>query len=426
MTDLQTQLRDYTDHIVERVELEEVLERSVSGVSLPVAHTRRRGWVVALAVAVAVFIAVGAVPLLLRLSGGSEQPVVSRETPGDPLLSIAKTEVPPFQATVMFDDGSEAILYYNTDEFRLEVVAGRPQVALGVELQGPGSFVVWDGEQLGVYMSEEDVFEVNAIDHDFEPLRHFDWHAPDPNWEELCRATTYTVLADELMDEATVRRIRCQGTLDTWDLWVSPETGLVLKLQSSRPGRPGWPEDFEVTSLVYQPIFTTATFAVVHPLDLPPAVDVERLPLLNLERGFEAPIFSGPLLGGGSFDLQELRGRPVLVLLWADWCPPCERSLPAFQELSEQWSDQVAFVSVLTMESTPEIATEIIEEGGFTFPVVIDLTDQLWNAEGIPTFVLLDSDGNAVDAINGWAAVGEPIEPYVAGLNELLQREDSP
>ena len=419
MTDLQTQLRDYTDHIVEHVELEDVLERSVSGVSLPVAHTRRRGWVVALAVAVVVFIAVGAVPLLLRLSGGSEQPVVSGETPGDPLLSIAKTEVPPFQATVMFDDGSEAILYYNTDEFRLEVVAGRPQVALGVELQGPGSFVVWDGEQLGVYLSEEDVFEVNATDPDFEPLRHFDWHAPDPDWEELCRATTYTVLADQLMIKMA-RHIRCEGTLDTWDLWVDPETGLVLKLQSSRPGRPGWPDDFEVIGLDYQPIFTTATFAVVHPLDLPPAVDVERLPLLNdLERGAQAPTFSGPLLGGGSFDLQELRGRPVLVLLWADWCPPCTGTLPAFQELFEQWSDRVAFVSVLTLQSTPEIATQIIEEGGFTFPVVIDLTDQgLWHVEAVPIFVLLDSEGKAVDAITGSASA--------TALNELLQRGFSP
>ena len=96
------------------------------------------------------------------------------------------------------------------------------------------------------------------------------------------------------------------------------------------------------------------------------------LNLDDIQAGEIAPPFTGPLLDGGTFDLTELRGTPVLFMLWADWCPPCPDSLAPFQNVADQWGDRVTFVSVLTSKSTPEIAAGIIEEQSFTLPVVID------------------------------------------------------
>ena len=153
----------------------------------------------------------------------------------------------------------------------------------------------------------------------------------------------------------------------------------------------------------------------------PTAADFLRsLSSIGLAEGEIAPPFSDPLLDGGTFDLIPLRGQPVLVMLWAEWCPPCVDSLAPFQAVADQWADRVQFVSVLTFESTPEIAAEIVEEQGFTVPVVIDLTDSLWNQIGVPVFVLLDAKGRAIAGNQGTA--GDDPESATQTLNYLLEQ----
>jgi len=84
--------------------------------------------------------------------------------------------------------------------------------------------------------------------------------------------------------------------------------------------------------------------------------------------------------------------------------------------VSPLWAGQVQFVSVLTTGSTPELASPIVAEHGFTVPVVIDEADALWGPLGIPNFVLLDADGKVIAGISGSQA-GEPWD-----LNTMLQR----
>jgi len=52
--------------------------------------------------------------------------------------------------------------------------------------------------------------------------------------------------------------------------------------------------------------------------------------------GFAAPDFTLELLGGGQVTLSELRGKAVVVNLWASWCPPCRAEMPALQSFYEE------------------------------------------------------------------------------------------
>ena len=127
--------------------------------------------------------------------------------------------------------------------------------------------------------------------------------------------------------------------------------------------------------------------------------------------------WNGPLLGGGTFDLGDFRGRPLLVFLWADWCDlACFSSFPDFQEASQQWADRVAFVSV-DFSGFAEEAEKIMQNGGYTFPVVVDspgAVGEAWGLESVPIWVLLDADGRVVEIRLGPQTLSE--------LNELLAR----
>lgn len=45
--------------------------------------------------------------------------------------------------------------------------------------------------------------------------------------------------------------------------------------------------------------------------------------------GIPLPAIRLPSLVGGSVTLSDFRGKPVVINVWATWCPPCVRELPA-------------------------------------------------------------------------------------------------
>lgn len=98
--------------------------------------------------------------------------------------------------------------------------------------------------------------------------------------------------------------------------------------------------------------------------------------------------------GGSSVSTGQLRG-PLVVNLWASWCPPCRAELPALQRLSD--SGDVAVLGVVTGDTRVAAAT-LGEESGITFPVLFDADSRLLKALGqqaLPVTVFVAADGRA-------------------------------
>lgn len=55
--------------------------------------------------------------------------------------------------------------------------------------------------------------------------------------------------------------------------------------------------------------------------------------------GFLAPDFTLDTLDGTKVTLSDLRGKIVVINLWATWCPPCRAEMPALENAYKQYKD---------------------------------------------------------------------------------------
>ncbi len=57
--------------------------------------------------------------------------------------------------------------------------------------------------------------------------------------------------------------------------------------------------------------------------------------------------------------VRDLRGRPIVVTVWASWCSPCRRDLALIQRVARQNQGQVEFLAV-DVEDAPRAAATFL------------------------------------------------------------------
>ena len=119
--------------------------------------------------------------------------------------------------------------------------------------------------------------------------------------------------------------------------------------------------------------------------------------------------------GAPALDVGALRG-PAVVNLWATWCQPCRKELPAFQEVSAARPD-VRFVGVDIAED-PGKARDFLADLGITFDQFLDDRGELTDALGtavLPVTLVVDADGTVATEHVGPMSVGD-LEQALADL----------
>lgn len=109
-----------------------------------------------------------------------------------------------------------------------------------------------------------------------------------------------------------------------------------------------------------------------------------------------APTFRLQTLDGGTFDLSEHLsedGRPVVLNLWASWCPPCRAEMPAINTASQRHPD-VAFVGV-AVQDDPIKAADFATEIKISYTIALDdgSVEDAYPVMGLPGTFFIDADG---------------------------------
>jgi len=128
------------------------------------------------------------------------------------------------------------------------------------------------------------------------------------------------------------------------------------------------------------------------------------LPALEERVPFRVP-FELPDVQGQLVRLADLRGRPILINIWATWCSPCREEMPSMNALYKDYSPKgLAMVAIATDTEGKPVVAPFIQAYGLTFPVLLDpqnmVVTQL-KVPGIPTSYLLDKRGRVISLVIG-------------------------
>ena len=122
-----------------------------------------------------------------------------------------------------------------------------------------------------------------------------------------------------------------------------------------------------------------------------------------LKPGVEAPDFSLEDINGKRVNLSDFRGRQVVLVFWASWCPDCRAEVPQLRALQAKANpEKVAFVSVSfdrTLEALRNYMSEnylsgvqLYEPAGMKESKVAEGYGVKW----IPSLYLLDGEGKVM------------------------------
>jgi len=134
-------------------------------------------------------------------------------------------------------------------------------------------------------------------------------------------------------------------------------------------------------------------FAQEQDLDLQYATEL-------LKPGTPAPDFTLTDINGHDVSLRDFRGRQVVLVFWASWCPDCRAEVPALKEMQTQADPRkVAFVAV-SFDRTKEAWEKYVKENEMTGVQLFETAPRkesevntAYHVKWIPSLYLIDEQG---------------------------------
>ncbi len=148
----------------------------------------------------------------------------------------------------------------------------------------------------------------------------------------------------------------------------------------------------KVLALALGLLMSVALFAQEEDLDAKYAADL-------LKPGTPAPEFVLSDINGNAVKMSQFRGKTVVLIFWASWCPDCRAEVPALKELQAKTDpDKVVFVSISsdrTVEAWKKYVAEN-EMGGVQLYKDKSKVSEDYHVKWIPSQYVIGPDGKVV------------------------------
>ncbi|HVF19862.1 MAG TPA: TlpA disulfide reductase family protein [Mycobacteriales bacterium] len=149
--------------------------------------------------------------------------------------------------------------------------------------------------------------------------------------------------------------------------------------------------------------------------DCPAAAELLTAEQVAAASGDRLPDVTLPCIGSDrTVALRAIGGTPTVLNLWASWCLPCKKEMPAFQAVHNVAAGRVRFLGVNVADTSENSARGTIQETGIAYASVRaegrDLLRAL-SVPGPPMTLFVDARGSLVHR-----AVGELTADELRGL----------
>jgi len=152
-----------------------------------------------------------------------------------------------------------------------------------------------------------------------------------------------------------------------------------------------------------------------------PQTDYANQPGTLTRIGQTAPDFEITTVDGQRVKLSDLRGKVVVLDLFATWCGPCLQELPRLeQEVWRVYQDKPFGLLVIGREETADTLKAFRQEHGFTFPLAADPDRSVYARfadDQIPRTYVIDPKGVIVYQCTGY------VEWEFAKMVEVIRKE---
>ena len=264
-------------------------------------------------------------------------------------------------------------------------------------------------EQLTVHLGKPS-FE-KAIGNASQDYPPFSFGMPNSefySFATLSRGVQSTQLRAEEIIETNGKSKRCfvidvvrplnKSTPRAETVWIDKTSRLVLRVQFQTKVQPQ--NSQTAHQLDWVTTFTTYKLNAGLPdwLVEIKATRAKQVAALRAAKiGTDAPDFTLKTLEGDEVSLRSLRDKIVLLDFWATWCLPCREELPVIAKIERDWGPKGLHVLRITDEDAP-IVKEFQQSTRLNFSTLVNGTaaTRLYNADAIPTIVVIDKTGKIV------------------------------
>jgi thiol-disulfide isomerase/thioredoxin len=132
-------------------------------------------------------------------------------------------------------------------------------------------------------------------------------------------------------------------------------------------------------------------------------------PLTSKPQISTEPFFTATLINTDSLkaDLEQYRGKIVVLNFWATWCPPCREEMPELSQLQTAYKNKNVVVLGVAIDEMTAV-NEYLKTSPVSYPILVSVNESMElatmlgnNQSVLPYTVIIDADRNVIDTFLG-------------------------
>jgi len=125
------------------------------------------------------------------------------------------------------------------------------------------------------------------------------------------------------------------------------------------------------------------------------------------------------VMTGESITSKMFKGKSLLVIFFATWCPPCIQEIPDLIKLQNQYSTNGFSVVAFSVDQEKKVVQKLVERKEINYPVMMAddaVTRDFGGVYGIPTSFLISKSGTVLKKYSGYV----PRSVLVKDLEQII------